>query len=115
MSLIAPLVLAAAIAGRDPEARQALVDLAYVLGEAHALRQVCSGPTDQTWRARMNRLIELEKPDDGLNRRLVDAFNGGFMTRQAEHKVCDEAAQAAERVTAERGRRLAARLAGDES
>jgi uncharacterized protein (TIGR02301 family) len=63
----------------------------------------------------MNRLVELEKPDDGLNRRLVDAFNGGFMTRQAEFKACDAAAVEAERVTAERGRRLAARLAGDES
>ena len=79
------LLLAAALAAgpagpeRAPVERQALVDLAYVLGEAHALRQACSGTTDQTWRARMNRLIELEKPEEGLQRRLVDAFNAGFL------------------------------------
>lgn len=111
MSLFVPLAMAAAVSARDPEARQNLVDLAYVLGEAHAIRLVCSQPPDQTWRTRMNRLVEVEKADEGLKRRLVEAFNGGFMTRQAEFKVCDERALEAERVTAERGQRLASRLA----
>lgn len=107
----APLLLAAALAGRAPEQRQTLIDLAYVLGEAHALRQVCSGSTDQTWRERMNRMMELERPEDGLNRRMVDAFNAGFMTRQAEHPSCDSAAAEAERATARRGQALSETLA----
>jgi uncharacterized protein (TIGR02301 family) len=112
MSWAAPLMFAAALTARAPEERQSLVDLAYVLGEAHALRQVCFGTSDQTWRARMNRMMELEAPDPGLNRRLVDAFNAGFMTRQAERTACDEAALEAERATARKGRALSEKLAG---
>lgn len=111
MSWAAPVMLAAALAARTPEERQTLVDLSYVLGEAHALRQVCSGVGDQTWRVRMNRMIELEKPDPGLSRRLVDAFNAGFMTRQAERPSCDAGALEAERATAVRGRALSEKLA----
>lgn len=111
MSWAAPLILAAALSGRAPADRQALVDLAYVLGEAHALRQVCSGLSDQTWRARMNRMMELETPEEALKRRLVDAFNAGFTTRQAEHPACDPKVAEAERATAQRGQALAERLA----
>ncbi len=111
MSWAVPLMFAAALAARAPEERQALIDLAYVLGEAHALRQVCSGTGDQTWRVRMNRMMELEQPDTGLERRLVDAFNAGFMTRQAERPACDAGALAAERATAVRGRALSEKLA----
>jgi uncharacterized protein (TIGR02301 family) len=107
-----PLMFAAALAARPPEERQNLIDLAYVLGEAHALRQVCSGAVDQTWRARMNRMVELENPDEGLSRRLVDAFNAGFMTRQAERPACDAGAQDAERATAVRGKALSEKLTG---
>lgn len=111
MSWAAPLLLAAALAGRAPEQRQTLIDLAYVLGESHALRQTCSGSADQTWRERMNRMMALERPEDGLSRRMVDAFNAGFMTRRAEHPSCDADAAEAERETARRGRVLAEKLA----
>jgi uncharacterized protein (TIGR02301 family) len=59
----------------------------------------------------MNRLMELEKPDGALSRRLVDAFNAGFMTRRAEHPSCDPGVAEAERVTARRGQALAQKLA----
>lgn len=111
MSWAAPLMFAAALAARAPDDRQALTDLAYVLGEAHALRQVCSGLSDQTWRERMNRMMELEMPDEGLKRRMVDAFNAGFMTRQAQHPLCDPGTGEAERQTARRGQALAQKLA----
>jgi uncharacterized protein (TIGR02301 family) len=104
-------MFAAALAARAPEQRQTLVDLAYVLGEAHALRQVCWGVADQAWRERMNRMMAVEHPDDALKRRLVDAFNAGFATRQAEHPACDAASDEAERATARRGQALAASLA----
>lgn len=113
MSWAVGLALAAAVAGRQPSERQALADLAYVLGEAHALKVACAGPADQTWRGRMNQLLEVEKPDEAFRRRLTDSFNLGFTARQAEHPSCDEAVPAAERSAAERGRALAERLAGD--
>jgi len=109
----APLMFAAALAARSPDQRQAMVDLAYVLGEAHALRQACHGPKDQTWRSRMSRMVEIEAPDPELKRRLVDNFNAGFMSLQAEHSGCNPQAAEAESETAARGRLLAQRLAGD--
>ena len=109
----ATLAVAVALAERTPDQRQALVDLAYVLGEAHALRQACEGPTDQTWRTRMSKMIAVEAPDAALNRRMVDSFNAGFMTRQAENPTCGPEAAEAERATAERGRGLAQRLGGE--
>ena len=109
------LTLAAAAStapARTPEQRQTLVDLAYVLGEAHALRAACHGPDDQSWRARMTRMIEVEQPDTAFRRRLIDSFNGGFVGRQAATPACNEAAGAQERAVAARGRALAQRLAG---
>ena len=57
-------LLAAAAPPRTPDQRQVLVDLAYVLGESHALRAACRGAEDQVWRERMSRLLEVEAPDD---------------------------------------------------
>ncbi len=105
-------MMAAALAARSPEQRQALADLAYVLGEAHALRQACQGTGDQMWRARMSRMVAIEAPDEAFRRRLVDTFNAGYMSRQAEHLACDAETAAAERDAAESGQALAERLAG---
>jgi uncharacterized protein (TIGR02301 family) len=112
MNWAVPALMALALAPRSPDQRQAVVDLAYVLGEAHALRLVCVGPDAQTWRTRMSRLLDLEAGDEATRRRLVDRFNAGFMSRQAEHPACTPATAAAERATAARGRALAQRLAG---
>ncbi|WP_374573044.1 TIGR02301 family protein [Phenylobacterium sp.] len=95
---------------RTPAQRQSLADLAYVLGESHALRQACHGEGDQFWRARMIRLLEVETPDENLDRRLREAFNTGFSSARAAHPQCDASARAdAARVAAE-GQGLAARL-----
>ena len=109
------LVLAASAASapaRTPEQRQTLVDLAYVLGEAHALRAACQGADDQAWRSRMTRMIDVEKPDTAFRRRLIDSFNAGFVGRQSATTACNEAVAAQERAVAGRGRDLAQRLAG---
>lgn len=97
---------------RTPAERQSLVDLAYVLGESHALRQTCRGEADQYWRARMIDLVELEAADTGLERRLRTAFNTGFSSARAEHPKCDEASRAAAARAAGQGRSLASRLSG---
>ncbi|MFN3524264.1 MAG: TIGR02301 family protein [Phenylobacterium sp.] len=112
-ALIAILALAAAPAAaqtRGPVERQALVDLSYVLGESHALRQACEGEDDQYWRARMIRLVELEAPDESLDRRLRTAFNTGYSTARAAHPRCDAAGRAEAARAAVRGRALALRL-----
>ena len=96
---------------RPPAVRQNLIDLAYVLGEAHALRQVCEGIQDQFWRQRMIRLVDTEQPDAAMERRLRENFNTGFATRPGEFPTCTPAAQTAEAAAMRRGRGLAERLA----
>lgn len=95
---------------RTPAVRQSLVDLAYVLGESHALRQACLGEDDQYWRTRMIRMVDTEQPDAALDRRLKESFNTGFASRQSEFPTCTGATRRAEIATAARGQSLATRL-----
>jgi uncharacterized protein (TIGR02301 family) len=99
----------AAQAVRTPDQRQTLIDLAFVLGEAHALHRVCAGPSDDTWRGRMQKLLEMESPPEALKTRLTDSFNAGFSARDAQAKDC-RAASALEAGVARRGADLARRL-----
>lgn len=112
---LALLVLAAPAGAQDrgPDGRQALADLAYVLGEAHALRQACQGPADQYWRQRMVRLMATEQPDSAQERRMREAFNTGFSIRQGQFPACSPASRRAEAATLARGRALSGRLADD--
>ncbi len=95
---------------RSPTERQTLVDLAYVLGESHALRQACGGAGDQFWRGRMARLIETEVPDQAFEDRLKGAFNNGYAARQTEFPGCGPETRRAEAAAAGRGQGLANRL-----
>lgn len=94
----------------SPDQQQAMIDLAYSLGELHALKTVCAGPDVATWRSRMNRMLEIETPDDGFRRKLISSFNAGFASRQAEFPVCRPEADEQAREAANRGRSLARRL-----
>jgi uncharacterized protein (TIGR02301 family) len=95
---------------RPPAERQILVDLAYALGESHALRQTCSGEGDQYWRDRMVRLNETEAADAAFSGRLTQAFNSGFATRQTEFPSCGPASRRAEQAVARKGQGLAGQL-----
>lgn len=95
---------------RTPAVRQSLVDLAYVLGEVHALRQACQGADDQYWRTRMIRMVDTEQPDAALDRRLKESFNTGFASRQGEFPTCTGATRRAEIAATARGQVLAAQL-----
>ena len=97
---------------RSPAQRETLADLAYVLGQAHALRTLCDGEGEQVWRARMARMVEVENPDDAFREQLYDAFNTGFLGGQAAHTRCDDRARTAIVDTAVRGRDLSRTLAG---
>jgi len=95
---------------RGPVERQTLLDLAFTLGESHALRQVCEGADDQYWRARMVRLTEVEKADQAFDVQLRERFNTGYAARQGEFPQCDEASRRAEQQVARKGQALAGKL-----
>lgn len=107
LTVAAALIAAPSAAqDRDPAGRQKLLDLAYTLGEAHALKRACD-PESQYWRARMQRLIDLEKPDLAFETRLANRFNTGFSVREAQFPECNAAAKAEAAAAARRGRALA--------
>ena len=113
--LVAALVLAAAATPafaqeRSPADRQTLVALAYVIGESHALRQLCGGAGDQYWRTRMRNLIAAEQPDAPFSRRLTDSFNDGFVAGQQAYTSCDGRAKREAARAAAKGRELAVTL-----
>jgi uncharacterized protein (TIGR02301 family) len=117
-ALLAVAVLSGFLAGagpalaqdRAPAERQTLLDLAFTLGESHALRQVCEGGGDQYWRSRMVRLTEVEKADQAFDAQLRDKFNTGFAARQGEFPDCDDASRQAEQAVARKGQALSAKL-----
>ena len=98
---------------RAPEQRRVLNDLAYVLGEAHALHRLCAGTSDGFWYDRMNRLLAIEQPEPSFRQLLIDRFNAGFIAGGAEFTECSTESRAAGIAAAGRGRELAAALQGD--
>jgi len=97
-------------AAQAPDRRAAAADLAYVLGEAHALRQVCVGADDGGWRTRMERMLEIEAADPAERRRLTNRFNAGFLAQRAQFPTCSDKVTAAERTVARKGLYLSRRL-----
>ena len=116
MRIASVLVLALAVATpalgqqREPVQRQLLVDLAYVPGEAHSLRQLCAGPADQFWRNRMLKLVETEGAEHAFAERLRQTFNTGYVARQAQFTQCSSQSREAETRVAVRGQDLARKL-----
>lgn len=102
--------MAARAQERTPAQRQTIAQLAYVLGQSHALRQACRGPYDQYWRGRMQQLTAAEAPDAGFAHDLAQAFNTGFLAERAAFPRCDRGLRREQARTAARGRRLAASL-----
>lgn len=97
---------------RSPAARETLADLAYTLGQAHALRTRCEGEGGQMWRARMARMIAVEQPEEAFRDQLYEGFNTGYLSAGAAHPSCDGEARAEAARVAARGRDLARVLAG---
>ena len=108
--IIACIATSALAQEREPDERQRLLDLAYTLGESHALRQTCEGLNDQFWRSRMVRMTEVEQADQGFDAQMRERFNTGFAARQGEFPLCDEASRKAEQQTARKGQALALKL-----
>ena len=112
LALLAPILPASGAFAQDrnPVERQQLLDLAFTIGESHALRQVCQGADDQYWRSRMVRLTEVEKADQAFDAQLRDKFNTGFAARQGQFPQCDDASRQAEQQVARKGQALSAKL-----
>lgn len=110
LALISVFAAPAIAQERQPAERQTLIDLAYALGESHALRQACAGEGDQYWRDKMVQVTDTEAADAAFNSRLTQAFNSGFATRQAEFPSCTPASKRAELVVARKGQSLASQL-----
>jgi uncharacterized protein (TIGR02301 family) len=111
-ALVASPLLAASAWGQERDAgeRQRLLDLAYAIGENHALRQACEGESDQYWRARMVRLTEVEQADQAFDAQLRERFNTGFASRRSEYPICDDSARKAQLQAARKGQALAQKL-----
>lgn len=110
LALISAFAAPAVAQERPPAERQTLIDLAYALGESHALRQACAGDGDQYWRDRMMQMNETEASDAAFSGRLTQAFNSGFATRQTEFPSSTPASKRAELVVARKGQSLASQL-----
>lgn len=95
---------------RDARERQRLLDLAYTLGESHALRQACQGESDQYWRSRMVRMTEVEQADQAFDARMRERFNTGFASRRSEYPICDDASRKAEQQVSRKGQSQAQKL-----
>lgn len=116
---LASLALAAVLAGlaasgrppahaQEPEVERAaaLLQLASILGEAHAVRVLCNGDEDQYWRRYMMDLLDIEARDSGLRSQLVSSFNRGYRAQAARDR-CTPALVDVEAEIASRGRALA--------
>ena len=113
LSLILPLTLVvgpASAQDRPPAERQTLGELAYTLGESHALRQLCKGLGDQYWRDRMLRLTEVEDSDAAFDAVIRERFNTGYAAGQAQALDCGPYSRRAEADAASRGQALAQTL-----
>jgi len=89
---------------------QIMLDLSRVLGEAHALRQLCEGADDYFWRDRMSRLLLAEGLDEPSEIRLRETFNEGYERRLAQFDACSPATREAEGRVRLLGARLSRRM-----
>lgn len=73
----------------DPRKRANLSALSRVFGSLHALRISCQGMADQTYRARMSSMLDMEAPAaDYIRDPLIGAFNSGFSEGGGGQRSC---------------------------
>lgn len=80
------------------------VELARLLGKAHAIRVTCNGRADQFWRLYMQEMMDLEAPvQGGLRDSMARAFNDAYASESALRSWCSEETVAAEAEYARQG------------
>jgi uncharacterized protein (TIGR02301 family) len=91
---------------------ETLVDLAETLGEAHAIRALCNGDSDQTWRNYMQNMLDMEAAGGGQRRAaLTGAFNRGYRVQSSQRKTCTPDLRQVEAQIAARGHAIADSIA----
>ena len=88
-----------------------VADLAEVLGRAHAVRTVCNGDNDSTWRNYMLNLMAIEAPSGSRRAALTDAFNRGYRGQNRDTPACNDQMPRIEAGIARRGRELSDAIA----
>lgn len=88
-----------------------LADLAEVLGRAHAVRTLCNGDQDSTWRSYMLNLMAYEAGSGDRRAAMTDAFNRGYRGQNRETSNCTAGTPAIEAAIARRGRELSDEIA----
>jgi uncharacterized protein (TIGR02301 family) len=89
--LAASIIAVTGLPARTAAERQLLDQLAFTLGQVHALHRVCAGPDDDTWRGRMARLMEIEAVSETRKAELTARFNAGFAAEGAKARSCTAA------------------------
>ncbi|HWV81298.1 MAG TPA: TIGR02301 family protein [Hyphomicrobiaceae bacterium] len=88
--------LAAQGAGGDVRPYDAkLMRLAEILGAVHYLRELCGANEGQTWRKRMEELIEGEGNASLRRAQLTSRFNNGYRSYSRTYQSCTPSAQTA--------------------
>jgi len=114
------LLLAAPAHAQDPEQtppepRSAplhlISELAETLGRAHAIRTVCNGDDDGTWRNYMLNMMSYEAPSGPRRAALTEAFNRGYRSQSRDTPSCNGSSPAIEASIASRGKELADTIA----
>ncbi len=96
----------------DPLKRNDLIEISRILGSMHALRISCLGEGDQTYRSRMNSLLDIEAPSDVFIRDpLILSFNSGFQSQNSGNNPCPKNRDEIEIALAQKGRLLALKMA----
>jgi uncharacterized protein (TIGR02301 family) len=96
----------------DPAKHTRIIALSRNLGALHGVRVRCGGRDDQTYRARMATLLDLEGPRGSTVRGdFVSAFNQGFNGQGRGAGPCTPEVESQEQALAHQGRRIALELA----
>ncbi|MEZ6030798.1 MAG: TIGR02301 family protein [Hyphomonadaceae bacterium] len=88
-----------------------LSELAETLGRAHAVRTLCNGDQDGTWRNYMLNLMSYEAPSGPRRAALTEAFNRGFRSQTRDTPNCNGSSSRTEAQIAARGKELADTIA----
>ncbi len=88
-----------------------LMRLAEILGAVHYLRELCGANEGQTWRNRMQELIEGEGAASLRRAQLTSRFNNGYRSYSRTYQTCTPSAQTAVTRFLAEGAEIAAELA----
>lgn len=88
-----------------------LMRLAEILGAVHYLRELCGANEGQTWRRRMEELIEGEGSAALRRAQLTSRFNNGYRSYSRTYQTCTPSAQTAVTRFMAEGSEIATQLA----